>query len=50
MTKTTKIALLLKGTMMPLSLFLLLAVAIHLNGSDKHNKIRNVMIACGKAL
>jgi hypothetical protein len=33
-----------------LSLSLLLAVAIHLNGSDKHNKIRNAMIAGQKAL
>jgi hypothetical protein len=41
-----------KGTMTPLSLSLslLLAVAIHLNGSDKHNKIRNAMIADVKAL
>jgi hypothetical protein len=41
-----------KGTMTPLSLalILLIAVAIHLNGSDKHNEIRNAMIAGGKAL
>jgi hypothetical protein len=40
--------------MMPLSLTLslslLLTVAIHLNGSDKYNKICNVMIAGVKAL
>jgi hypothetical protein len=39
MTQTTQIALLFRGTVMPLSLSLslLLAVAIHLNGSDKKN-------------
>jgi hypothetical protein len=37
-------------TPLSLSLSLLLAVAIHLNGSDKHNEIRNAMIAGGKAL
>jgi hypothetical protein len=37
-------------TPLSLSLSLLLAVAIHLNGSDKLNKIRNAMIAGGKAL
>ena len=51
-----KIALSLKGTKrhndaaLAVSLSLLLAVAIHLNGSDKHNKIRNAMIAGLKAL
>jgi hypothetical protein len=56
MTKTTKIALLLKGmkghndAALALSLSHLIAVTIHLNGSEKHKRICNAMIAGGKAL